>query len=592
MLTCEIRNIDNLDIHTGYIDREPLLGGHRTRPRSVYISSLRYPHHPIGDSDEDIPLHLDIHIVSSSHRSSKRPRRSLPSLADPVGPAKNAGEESCDVIASTPNAASALEGAVIQQQGDGDNADPVYLENWTDDLFTPDIEQLGSQWDFPAVDTESLFYDAFLAMPLSYGSSTGSTTAGSESTVSAPSMRAFDDVASLEARNSLAAFEDPSGFCTTNISSLMQAELDQLYFDRVDSCMPIVHHGRYSSWARQTTKTRQQLGLQYTLWTAAAAASAHYKGMGESLYCEARRLLRDPEEGLTDPATTEIEHVQAWLLLAIHELMFIDFRRGWISAGRAFRLIQLDWARYTDGLSSDCAPARWIETEQKRRTFWMAYCLDRFMSLRSGSPPTFSEQNVIRLPAPEAAFQNDGHRPSPSASSLLRWPAGLYRINTSQPHSRTRRGTFWDRHQLINSVMMPRMAAFSLKYPPAMQEADPVLMFVGLMWRATVLFSQVTVIAERAVSVADDGGYVVDEYARRSTLAAQEVVCMAKKLSQLNWFKIHPLMPIPLLICSELLNSHDGLGESVEKRLPLIGEVMNDINRFNNLGRGFYNYKA
>ncbi|KAF2966872.1 hypothetical protein GQX73_g6706 [Xylaria multiplex] len=495
-------------------------------------------------------------------------------------------------------AQAALEGAVIQKQGDGDHLDPVCVENWTDDLFTPDIEQIGSQWDFPAVDTESLFHDAFLAIPPPYDSSNGGTTAGSESTVSVPSMRAFDDMALLEARNSLSAFEDPSGLCTTNISNLMQAELDQLYFDRVDSCMPIVHQGSYSSWARQATKTRQQLGLQYTLWTAAAAASAHYKGMGESLYYEARRLLRDPEEGQTNPATTEIEQVQAWLLLAIHELMFIDFRRGWISAGHAFRLIQLDWARYIDGLSSDCAPAQWIETEQKRRTFWMA-------------PVAIHIQNVIRLPAPEAAFQNDGYVPtgcladaiaSRDASQtspfteciVVATMAGRalshQHLAATQPNPPR---DFWDRHQLINSVMMPRMAAFSLKYPAVMQEADPVLMFVGLMWRATVLFSQVSAIAERGVSaVADDSGFVVDEYARRSTLAAQEVVCMVQKLAQLNWFKIHPLMPIPLSLCSELLNSHDGLEESVEKRLPLIGEVMNDIKRFNNLGRGFYNYKA
>lgn len=168
---------------------------------------------------------------------------------------------------------------------------------------------------------------------------------------------------------------------------------------------------------------------------------------------------------------------------------------------------------------------------------------------------------------------------------------------------------FWDRHQLINSVMMPRMAAFSLKYPPATQEADPVLMFVGLMWRATVLFSQVPVVAECSVSAMDDSDFVVTEYARRSSLAAQEVVCIAKKLAQVNWFKvgnmddfnfgpttdpaqIHPLMPIPLSLCSELLNSHSGLDESVEKRLPAVQEVMNDIKRFNNLGRGFYNYKA
>ncbi|KAJ2987905.1 hypothetical protein NUW58_g4252 [Xylaria curta] len=369
----------------------------------------RYSRHIIGNSGENNPLHPESALCvsssypnveaapsecppsPSSHYDAPSPvQRSLSIFSDPVGHAKNAAEESCDVIANTPNVASALEGAVIQQQGDGESADTACMESWTEDLFTPDIEQLGSQWDFPAVDAETLLHDAFLTMAPSYSSSTRSATTGSESTVSAPSTRAFDDVTSLERRSSLGAFEDPNGFCSTNISSLMQAELDQLYFDRVDSCMPIVHHGRYSSWARQTTKTRQQLGLQYTLWTAAAAASAHYKGMGESLYYEARRLLRDPEEGHASPATTEIEHVQAWLLLAIHELMFIDFRRGWISAGRAFRLIQLDWARYTNGLGSECAPAQWIEIEQRRRTFWMAYCLDRFLQQQSHPPSLLS----------------------------------------------------------------------------------------------------------------------------------------------------------------------------------------------------------
>lgn len=116
---------------------------------------------------------------------------------------------------------------------------------------------------------------------------------------------------------------------------------------------------------------------------------------------------------------------------------------------------------------------------------------------------------------------------------------------------------FWGRHQLINSVMMPRMSAFSLKYPQATQDADPALMFVGLMWRAIILFSQVTVIAERAMqaatTAADDSAFVVAEYARRSSLAAQEVVSIAKKLSQVNWFKVSKLYP------DKLISDHPGL---------------------------------
>lgn len=179
-------------------------------------------------------------------------------------------------------------------------------------------------------------------------------------------------------------------------TKVLTGDRDQLYFDRIHAFTPIVHHGRYSSWARQAAKTKAQLCLQYTLWTSAASASAHYQDVGDSLYREARRLIEELEEKVTSPAKTDIEHIQAWLLLAIHEFMFIDFRRGWISAGRAFRLIQLDWFRDIDASDTVIIQAHWIEMEQKRRTFWMAYCLDRFVSLRSGSPLTFDEQVIAR----------------------------------------------------------------------------------------------------------------------------------------------------------------------------------------------------
>lgn len=121
--------------------------------------------------------------------------------------------------------AAALEGAVNQQQGDSDGVEPVYADSWTDDVFTTEIEQLGSQWDFSTADTENLLHDVCLTIPPPYGSSIGSTTTGSDSAVSAPSTLAFDDTISLETRATLAAFEDPNGFCTTNVSTLMQAEL-------------------------------------------------------------------------------------------------------------------------------------------------------------------------------------------------------------------------------------------------------------------------------------------------------------------------------------------------------------------------------
>jgi hypothetical protein len=155
--------------------------------------------------------------------------------------------------------------------------------------------------------------------------------------------------------------------------------------------MPILHQRRYFSWRDQSAKTEAQNCLQYAMWTLAASVSAHYQNIGDSLYQYTRRGLDALDKKTTCFASPEIEQVQAWLLLALHEFMCVDFRRGWISAGRAFRLIQFNWLHETNTPELSLSQSDWVDTEQKRRTFWMAYCLDRFVSMRTGSPLTFSE---------------------------------------------------------------------------------------------------------------------------------------------------------------------------------------------------------
>jgi hypothetical protein len=155
--------------------------------------------------------------------------------------------------------------------------------------------------------------------------------------------------------------------------------------------MPILHQSRYFSLRQKSVGTEGQTCLQYAMWTLAASVSAHYQNVGDSLYQYTRRSLEILDSKNMKLASTDLEQVQAWLLLAIHEFMCVDFRRGWMSAGRAFRLIQLSWRHGTDGPDLAQAQGDWIESEQKRRTFWMAYCLDRFVSMRIGSPLTFSE---------------------------------------------------------------------------------------------------------------------------------------------------------------------------------------------------------
>lgn len=137
------------------------------------------------------------------------------------------------------------------------------------------------------------------------------------------------------------------------------------------------------------------------MWTLAASTSGFHLTLRDSLYRRTRRALEglDGRSNATDTDVVEAELVQAWLLLAVHELTSVGFRRAWISAGRAFRLLQLtpSWTTAIWTAADNDAPPQkthgdWVEAEERRRTFWFAYCLDRLISLRNGSPPTFSER--------------------------------------------------------------------------------------------------------------------------------------------------------------------------------------------------------
>ena len=78
-----------------------------------------------------------------------------------------------------------------------------------------------------------------------------------------------------------------------------------------------------------------------------------------------------------------------------------------MSAGRVFRLVQLMRLYEVDGYDATAPTPTCIVSEEKRRTFWVAYILDRLVSIRSGSPLTLVEQMVsTRLPAPEMDFQS------------------------------------------------------------------------------------------------------------------------------------------------------------------------------------------
>jgi hypothetical protein len=127
------------------------------------------------------------------------------------------------------------------------------------------------------------------------------------------------------------------------------------------------------------------------MWALATSTSAQPLAVSNALYIEARQRLVDLENSGEAHQLDDLMQAQAWLLLAIYELMRVDFRWGWLSAGRAFRRIQLIRLHEMDRCVDTLSPQEWTSCEESRRTFWMAYALDCFVSLGTDSARTLSE---------------------------------------------------------------------------------------------------------------------------------------------------------------------------------------------------------
>jgi hypothetical protein len=159
----------------------------------------------------------------------------------------------------------------------------------------------------------------------------------------------------------------------------------------------MIHEGRYRYRNSQQPKSEAKEALQYAMWTLGASFSAQFQQLSQSLYDETRRMLDVLEVRGREIDTIELEHLQACLLLAIYEFMHSYDRRGWMRAGYAFRLVQLMRLFELDTTTDILAPNDWVEVEEKRRTFWVAFCLDRFLSIRNKWPLTLIEHLVNSL---------------------------------------------------------------------------------------------------------------------------------------------------------------------------------------------------
>ncbi|PKY00458.1 fungal-specific transcription factor domain protein [Aspergillus campestris IBT 28561] len=399
------------------------------------------------------------------------------------------------------------------------------------------------------------------------------------------------------------------------VSELMRADLDQLYFDRVHPFAPILQRWRYHAWAKQPRKCDERLCLQHAMWTVAASLSAQFQSFRDILYQETRRMLDmlDQQSPRPDGLGLGMEQAQAWVLISLYEYMHLSPQQAWMSVGRCCRLVLGMRLYEIDDPTSPIALARdaeyvlvdWTAVEEQRRTFWMAYSLDRLISFHHGLPFTLSEQLIsTRLPSPEEEFQSGQpvlapYLPEIMAQSMSTSAGGSVatlssfgecivlaticgralshrqKVAVEQLSGTGLADGFWTRHQWLYERLSARIQALS-----GTTQADSMGVFARLIAQTMILFLHN--VLESVAWKTGDHLLGMIEYERLCVLAAHEVVGLMKLQGQLGYFKVHPLTPIPLLMCSEFFTAHSYLDGSFELLLQEVVECLQDLDRVKN----------
>lgn len=172
-----------------------------------------------------------------------------------------------------------------------------------------------------------------------------------------------------------------------------------IYFEKVHPSMPMIHRPRYMAASNLAPNLRPPVYLQYILWCHAAAISDKYYNLHEFFYQRARKYAELEETRGFGESVLSLAFCQTWLLIATYESKMLHFPRAWLSTGKCGRLAVMMSLNRLDGESLNVKqtlspPKDWIEREERRRTFWLVFCCDRYASIGTSWPVLIDERDV------------------------------------------------------------------------------------------------------------------------------------------------------------------------------------------------------
>ncbi|KAM4059404.1 fungal specific transcription factor [Hirsutella rhossiliensis] len=392
-------------------------------------------------------------------------------------------------------------------------------------------------------------------------------------------------------------------------------ELHQVYFEKVHPSIPMIHRFRYLAAMNLAPNQRPPVCLRYAMWTLACSISDKYADLKDLFYQRARKYVEaDYVKGYGEHMIS-VAHCQTHILLACYEMKMMYFPRAWINTGSAVRLCQMIGLHRLDGTGLDVKqclppPKDWTEREERRRTFWMAFCEDRYASIGTGWPMTIDERDIMtKLPASEEAF--DMSRPeqtqtlsestNPSGAGKLSSFGGivllacLFGRNLVHLHrpddddlDHDLNGPFWKRHRQMDGILLNTSLCLPshLKLPTGL--SNPNVVFTNMsIHTSTICLHQAAIFKAEKNKL---GTSVSSESKVRCITAANEIASIMRTISHMDLSAMNPFISFCLYVAARVfvqyLKSRPDDAQTTDS-LRFLLSAMNALKRRNPLTESF-----
>ncbi|KAL7628267.1 hypothetical protein AAE478_002466 [Parahypoxylon ruwenzoriense] len=407
-------------------------------------------------------------------------------------------------------------------------------------------------------------------------------------------------------------------------------ELHQIYFEKIHPSLPMIHKFRYLAAMNlydipvlfllsyspfRAPSQRPPVALRYAIWTQACAIMDKYVDLRDLFYQRARKYVEaDYVKGYGEHMIS-VAHAQTHILLASYEFKMMYFPRAWMSTGAAVRLCQMIGLHRLDGTGLDVKqclppPRDWTEREERRRTFWMAFCKDRYASIGTGWPMSIDERDIMtNLPSSEEAFEMSRPEQTQSLADSMS-PAGAAKLSSfggvvlmaclfgrnlvhlHRPDVDDRdhdlNGEFWKRHRNMDNILLNTSLCLPnhLKLPAGL--ANPNIVFTNMnIHTSTICLHQAAIFKADRNKLPPS---VSAESKVRCITAANEIASIMRMVSHLDLCAMNPFISFCLYVAARVfvqyLKSRPDDSQTVDS-LRFLLAAMNALKRKNPLTESF-----